>query len=99
MRVREDSTTAVYCPGGGTGTVVSGAQIGDLAGRVGKDRLLRELIIPERGSGCSWYREHDVRRQTTNTAGELERLCQGFLQLVTTQTLDKPTNDSIKGNI
>lgn len=75
MRVQEDSTTVVYCPGSGTGTMVLGAQIGDLAGRVGKDRLLPELIIPERGNGCSWYRECDVRRQTTNAAGELERLC------------------------
>ena len=59
----EDSTTAVYRSGGGTGAVVLGAQSGDLAGRVGEDGLLPEPIIPGRGYGCSWYREHDVQRQ------------------------------------
>lgn len=58
----EDSTNGVHCSGGGAGVMTVGAQNGDLAGRVGEDGLLPEPVIPGRGYGCSWYREHDVQR-------------------------------------
>lgn len=101
----EDSTRAAYRSGGGTGAAVSGAQSGDLAGRVGEDGLLPELIIPGRGYGCSWYREHDVQRhrqlrQRQRTQPEnTEIVDQEMLQPVTAQALDEYINDSIKGNV
>lgn len=81
--------------------MVSGAQSGDLGGRVGEDGLLPELIVPGRGCGCSRYREHDVQRHTQARQRTVRswRTIEIVSQEHLSQALDKPMNSSIKANV